>query len=244
MARKKPPRIGVTWRSAAEEKVGRRRRFEDYLGAVREAGGEPVEISLMLPADELRRVAASLDAVVLSGSGADVDPRRYGTARGPHTADADRRREATDRALLDDALATGKPVLAICFGIQSLNVHLHGTLVQDIASEIATAIHHDREENRAEARHPVRVEGGRLAEVARRGTLVVNSSHHQSVLKPGRGLQVTARAPDGVIEAVEWTGDAWVVGVQWHPERMHGDAAAHALFEKLVAEAGAAAARR
>jgi putative glutamine amidotransferase len=238
------PRVGVPWRSIAEEKTGKRRRYDDYLGAIRDAGVEPVEVSLLLPSDELRHLAESLDGIVLSGSAADVDPRRYGRARGAATADADRRRESTDDVLLDHAFATGKPVLAICFGIQSLNVHLRGSLIQDIPSELHTKINHDREEGNAEARHPLRIEGGVLAELVGQAAARVNSSHHQAILKPGRGLHITARAPDGVIEAVEWAGGPeWVVGVQWHPERMHGDALARALFTRLISEARAVAKR-
>ena len=134
-------------------------------------------------------------------------------------------------------------MLAICFGIQSLNVHLGGSLVQDIPSELHSEIAHtiaQPREGGPDARHQVRIEGGRLAELAGKSNVDVNSSHHQSILKPGRGLQVTARAPDGVIEAVERTdGPQWIVGVQWHPERMPGDPLAEALFRRLVEEARA-----
>jgi putative glutamine amidotransferase len=97
---------------------------------------------------------------------------------------------------------------------------------------------HDGGEARNEALHPIRVERGTLAELAGGPTARVNSSHHQAVRAPGRGLRVTARATDGVIEAVEWTaGPGWVVGVQWHPERMPSDPFAGALFRRLVEEA-------
>ena len=236
------PRIGVPWRTSIEEMQGRRRAYERYLRAVREAGGEPVEISLSLSPAELGRTAQELDGFVLPGSPADVEPRRFGSAAHAQDAPPDKRREHTDDGLLDHAIAVGKPVLAICYGAQLLNVHLHGTLVQDIPSEMRNAMDHDGGERRNEALHPIRIESGPLAELAGGSTARVNSSHHQSVRRPGRGLRVAARTPDGVIEALEWTaGPGWAVGVQWHPERMPGDAFAVALFRRLVKEAQGAA---
>ncbi len=237
------PRVGVPWRTVEEETANKRERYEDYLSAIRKAGGEPVEVSLRLPEDQLQQLAGSLDAVVLTGSPADVDPQRFGGVRHVATAPADVDRERTDIALLDHALAAGKPVLAICYGAQLLNVHLGGSLLQDIPSEVTTTIDHDQDEEGNDGLHAVRIEGGHLAEVASqagmRGEAKVNSSHHQAILRPGRALRVTAHSPDGVVEAVEWEGSRdWVVGVQWHPERMRGDALAEALFRRLVNEAG------
>jgi putative glutamine amidotransferase len=236
------PRVGVTWRTAAEESANKRERIENYMRAVREAGGEPVVISLRLPDDQLQALAEKLDAVVLTGSPADVEPRRWGSTRHPAATEPDPDRERTDDALLDHAFAAGKPVLAICYGAQILNVHFGGSLLQDIPSELQTSINHDQDEDGNDGLHFVRIEGGHLGELA--GQLghesdpQINSSHHQSILQPGRGLRVTARAADDVVEAVEWEGNKnWVVGVQWHPERMRGDALADALFRRLVSEA-------
>jgi putative glutamine amidotransferase len=239
------PRIGISWRTSVEEVQSRRKAYERYLRAVREAGGEPVEISLSLAPAELKRMAESLDGFVLPGSPADVEPRRFGSAGHTQNANPDKRREYTDDALLDHALASGKPVLAICYGAQLLNVHLHGTLVQDIPTEMQNAMDHDGGAGRNESLHPIRIESGRLAELAGGSSARVNSSHHQSVDKPGRGLRVAARAADGVIEALEWTaGPGWALGVQWHPERMPEDPFAAALFGRLVREAQSAAGAR
>ena len=221
-----------------EEGHGRRGATQRYLRAVREAGGEPVEISLDLSAAELERLAETLDGFVLPGSPADIEPRRFGRVRHPREAPPDKRREHTDDTLLDHALDTGKPVLAICFGAQLLNVHLHGTLIQDIPSALPKASDHDGGAGREESLHRIQLKRGRLAEIAGASSARVNSSHHQAVGAVGRGLRVAARAPDGVIEAVEWAaGPGWVMGVQWHPERMPGDRFAEALFERLVHEA-------
>ena len=247
------PRVGVPWRTAAEEAANQRAKIEKYLQAVERAGGEPVLLSLVSGADYLKREAENLDAVLLSGSPADIEPAHYGAKRHRATENADPARERTDFALLEHTLAIGKPVLAICYGIQSLNVFLGGTLVQDIPTELGTKVCHSPERVRAllgarqnddelpgggeapDAMHAASFESGRLPALSGGPQADVNSSHHQSVLAPGRGLRVTARAPDGVIEAVEWTeGSNWVVGVQWHPERMPGDALARALFRDLV----------
>jgi putative glutamine amidotransferase len=231
------PRIGIPYRTRKEELTGERGKYDRYCEGVRRAGGEPVEISLVLSPDALKEIARSLDAIVLPGSPADVEPSSYHTARHPKCGDSDPNRDRTDFALLADAFSEHKPVLAICFGVQSLNVFLGGSLIQDIPSENRTEIQHVWEKSTPEPFHLIRIEpGSRLAQLAGENEVRVNSSHHQSVLELGRGLRVTAHAPDGVIEAVEWTGDSnWVTGVQWHPERMiDADPLAQALFRELV----------
>ena len=235
-------RVGVPYRARKEELRGDFAKIRPYIEALQKAGAEPVVISLGLTADHLDKIADSLDAVLLPGSPADVDPGRFGAKRHPECADADPDRERTDFGLLEHAFSEHKPVLAICYGIQSLNVFLSGTLLQDIPSELQTSTTHDWDNERGEPEpiHSARIESGsRLAQLAGAREVIVNSSHHQSVLKPGRDLRIVARAPDGVIEAVEWTGDStWVIGVQWHPERMaSGDAVAQALFRELIAAA-------
>jgi putative glutamine amidotransferase len=239
------PRIGVPWRMAAEEAANKRTKIDNYLQAVERAGGKAVLLSLASSADDLKREAANLDGFVLTGSPADLDPAHYGATRHPATDDADAARERTDFTLLEHALIAAKPVLAICYGIQSLNVFLGGSLVQDIPAEIGTKIVHSPEEDELpgggevpDAMHSVTIDPGHLFELSRSASAEVNSWHHQSVREPAHGLRVTARAPDGVIEAVEWTDNSnWVIGVQWHPERMPTDPLACALFSQLVTNA-------
>jgi len=237
-----PVRVGVPYRTRREELIGDAGKLQGYLDAVRATGGEPVPVSLGLSLPELRELAKTLDAVVLSGSPADLDPSHFGAKRHKETAEADPERERADFALLEHAFAKKKPVLAICYGIQSLNVYLGGSLIQDIPSSVGTGIRHDWDDEKGEPEpyHPARIEGdSRLASIAGTAEATVNSSHHQSILEPGRNLKIVARASDGVIEAVEWTGDSnWVTGVQWHPERMvETDAFAQALFRELLATA-------
>ena len=241
------PRVGVSYRTLNEQVTNQRERYDKYIEAVRCAGGEPVEVPLNLAPDELAKLASSLDAFVLTGSPADVDPSLYHETRRPKCAPADPKREYTDLALLDHAFREHKPVLAICYGIQILNVFLGGSLVQDIPSECRTEIVHswDRAGGAPEPHHAIRIEpDSRLEQLSGAAATEVNSSHHQAILEPGRGLRVTARAPDGIIEAVEWTGPAdWVTGVQWHPERMASHELSAALFRELVGVARGAQVR-
>lgn len=236
-----PPRIGIPYRTRKEELTGDFEKLAKYILAVRSAGAEAVVISLGMSAPHLEKIAATLDGILLTGSPADVVPSRFGARRHPKCADPDPDRERTDFALLEHAFAAQKPVLAICYGIQSLNVFLGGTLVQDIPSEVSTDIEHDwptDDEPPTDVFHFVHIEPeSRLENMAKATKVEVNSSHHQAILKPGGGLRVVSRAPDGVIEAAEWTGDStWVIGVQWHPERIvQTHPLAQTLFRDLVA---------
>jgi len=244
------PRVGIPYRTRNEELKGERGKYDKYRQAVLRAGGEPVEVSLSLAPDQFRKLAGSLDAVVLTGSPADVNPSLYHAARNPESAEADPDRERTDFALLEHAFAEHKPVLAICYGVQSMNVFLGGTLIQDIPSELHTPIQHpwsNRDKGAPEPFHAAKIEAGsRLRELAGAEQIGINSSHHQSILAPGRNLRIAARASDGVVEAVEWTGDSdWVTGVQWHPERMaESDLLAQRLFGTLIEVARKAAVKQ
>ncbi len=249
--------MGISWRTRREERENIRQKLDFYFAAVRNAGADPGEISLQQSPEQLERQLHNLDAFVLPGSPSDLNPALYGAARHAKTHDADPEREGTDLAIVEHAFSFGKPVLAICYGCQSLNVALGGSLYQDIASELDTNIEHSRDGLSPAERdpvHPARIEpGGELAQLAaacglenRDGGYAaqVNTSHHQSIRDVGHGLRIAAFAPDGVIEAVEHEPHKhWVLGVQWHPERMRGDALAEALFRALVQATRAAAAR-
>jgi putative glutamine amidotransferase len=238
------PQIGIPWRTSQEEAEQNRPRIQNYEDAVRTAGAEPVLLSLGDPAGLAGRLDG-LDGFVLPGSPADVEPGEYGAANKGLSEPADAARERTDRAILEHAFREKKPVLAICYGCQLLNVYLGGTLIQDVRSETGTTIAHRKTEVVPEAKddplHDVRFEAdSRLAGLAGGTKAVVNSSHHQSVQVPGRQLKITGHGSDGIVESVEWTGDAnWVVGVQWHPERMKDDALARKLFSEFVVAAAA-----
>jgi len=238
------PRVGIPWRTREEELRGNVEKLNYYLAAVRRAGGEPQPVSLGLTPTELQKQVAELDAFVLPGSPADVDPARYAEPRHEKTKMLDPDRDRTDTALLDHALATHKPVLAICYGCQILNVHQGGTLVQDITSEKPGTVAHGKTDlaaniSKGDLEHEAALAAGSHLEKLAGGTNVtINSSHHQSIDRPGEKLRVTARGPDGIIEGVELQSpEDWVVGVQWHPERMPEDAFAKRLFADFVGAA-------
>jgi putative glutamine amidotransferase len=236
------PRVGIPWRTLAEEEAGRRHALDYYFEAVRKAGGEPVGISLKATSAPIASQVEDLDGFILPGSPSDVEPKRFGAERHPKTNQVDAAREETDSAILRHALVTGKPVLGICYGCQMLNVHLGGSLIQDIRSVQPGALAHGSTDRPAGAaagdlEHQAKLEpGSRLAELAGARNVKVNSSHHQAIERTGKGLKVTAVSPeDGIVEGVERIGGgAWVVGVQWHPERMTGDAFSERLFGEFV----------
>ncbi len=242
-------RIGVPYRTLNEQLTNKRDSYNKFLDAIRRTGAEAVEIPLNLPKNDLAQLIECLDAYVLSGGPADVDPQLYHAARHEKSAPSDAAREQTDFAILGHAFAEHKPVLGICYGVQSLNVFLGGSLLQDIATEYKTTIEHtwrNRASGTPEPHHTARIErNSRLAELGGGATETeINSSHHQALLEPAKGLRVTAHAPDGIIEAVEWTGSSdWVTGVQWHPERMPDHALSAALFRELAAVARSAQVR-
>lgn len=236
-----PPRVGIPWRTTQEERENTRQKLDYYFAAVRKAGAEPVEVSLQQSKQQLGEQLAALDAFVLPGSPADLNPERYGAPKHKKTSDLDRGREETDWAILDHAFQTSKPVLAICYGCQLLNVYSRGSLIQDLRDQRPESIVHGSTDLppgavRGDVEHRASfVPGGRLATLNGACEGTINSSHHQAIDQPGENLRVTAHASDGTIEGVEWTGDShWVVGVQWHPERMPGDPFAERLFSDFV----------
>jgi putative glutamine amidotransferase len=238
------PRVGIPWRTHEEERQQNVEKLNYYFEAVRRAGGEPVHVSLASGGTELKKQAAELDGFVLPGSPADVEPARYGEVRHAKTVNLDADRDRTDSVLLEHALAAHKPVLAICYGCQILNVHQGGTLVQDIPSERPGTEAHGKTDLAANAtkgdlEHSATLAGGsRLETIAGTQQVRINSSHHQSIDRPGERLRVTARGEDGIVEGVELQSpEDWVVGVQWHPERMPEDAFAQKLFAEFVSAA-------
>ena len=239
------PRVGIPWRTSQEEAENNRPKIANYEQAVHKAGGEPVLLSLNDKA-QLQRLIPGLDAFLLPGSPADVEPAEYGAVNSGKSEPADLLRERADRTILKHAIDEKKPVLAICYGCQLLNVYLGGTLIQDLHAELGTTTAHRKKDLSPEARedpiHGAKFEpGSRLAAVAGDAQAKINSSHHQAIERPGKNLRVTARSTDGIVEGVEWTGDPnWVIGVQWHPERMFGDAFAERLFCDFIAAARAA----
>jgi putative glutamine amidotransferase len=246
-----PPRIAIPVPHSGDREYAER-ALPQYEDAVRGAGGEPVRIELDQTPVQVMKQIERCDAVLLPGSRADVDPRKYSADRHDKTAPADAQRELVDDLLLQDAYNMHKPVLGICYGLQSLNVYRSGTLVQDIESAIGDSKINDSKINHSAGRavakaHTVKIEPkSRLAEIVGASKAVaVNSSHHQSADTVGDGLRVVARsAEDGIIEALEGTAPGhFVLAVQWHPERSVNDGPELAESAKAIFRAFIEAAR-
>jgi putative glutamine amidotransferase len=210
-----------------------------YLRAVQEAGGIPVLLPPHLDERSWKDLWVRLDGLLLTGGG-DIDPARFGEAPHAKVYDVSAARDQLEIELTLAALERPAPLLAVCRGIQVLNVALGGTLWQDIPSEPGSSIAHSQTEPRDQPTHPVSVSGEtRLAEILGALELRVNSMHHQAIRQPGKGLREVAWAPDGIIEGVELPdARTLVVGVQWHPEELvMRDPAARNLFRALVTAA-------
>jgi putative glutamine amidotransferase len=257
-----PPRIAIPMPHSIDREYAER-SIPQYERAIAQAGGEAVRIPLDRTPAEVASVIEHCDGVLLPGSNADVDPARFSAPRSTHTAPADPRRDAVDDLLLDDAYTLRKPILGICYGLQSLNVYRSGSLIQHIPDflpeDMRTRVDHEAGKTVAIA-HAVEIEkDSKLAEIlcgdsrprlssrvklgssasVPEGNLVipVNSSHHQSADAIGDGLRISARCTaDGIIEAVEGTAaDHFVLAVQWHPERsVDADEPSRAIFRALI----------
>jgi putative glutamine amidotransferase len=213
--------VAVTAGIRPDGDTSRVRLTAAYVTALENAGLIPLIVPPLANADAASAILDSVAGLVLTG-GEDVDPARYGEKRHEKVRSVNPARDATEASLIKEAKERGTPVLAICRGIQILNVALGGTLVQDIPSQCETKIAHDEESARDSRTHEISVEPGSLIATAV-GTerLTVNSFHHQSVKRVADGMRVTARSPDGIIEGIESTDeDWWVMAVQWHPEEM------------------------
>jgi putative glutamine amidotransferase len=243
------PRIAIATPHSAADYCAR--ALPQYTSAVEQAGGAPIVIPLDREPDEIAQLLSHCDAALLPGSPADVDPQKYDAARDPHTAAADSRRDMVDELLLQDAYNLRKPILGICYGLQSLNVWRTGTLVQHIESPVKHTAGREVLHAHSIAIEPVSKlatilgSNGQASELASTADLKalsveVNSSHHQAADVVGDGLRVVARCPDDrVIEALEGTSpEHFVLAVQWHPERMtQADESARAIFQAFVAAA-------
>jgi putative glutamine amidotransferase len=244
------PRIAIPLPTSSNAEYNHR-SWPSYAAAVQASGGEPVEIPLNATPVEIANLINTCQGVLLPGSPADVNPQKYGQDPIPECAPADHPRENVDELLLQDAHNLYKPIFAICFGVQILNVWRGGTLVQDLN---ILPVNHSAGSKVAIAHTATIAPESLLGKVLTREEateqdnflrLPINSSHHQAIGIPGDGLRVSARCPqDAVIEAVEG-GQAtegatahFVLGVQWHPERSYDiSPTSRALFDRFIAEA-------
>lgn len=235
------PRIAIPIPNSADANYAMR-ALPQYEQAVREAGGEPVIIDVTAESAKIAQKVKTCDGVLLPGSPADVDPEKYRAEPHAKTEAPDVLRDNTDELLLQDAYNMRKPILGICYGMQSLNVWRTGTLDQ----HVPTVVNHEAGKAVLEAHEVVIDPDSKLAAILRtsgtlpptpKPTILVNSSHHQAVDTVGDGLRLVAWCPvDEVKEAVEGTADHhFVLCVQWHPERTYRtDPASRALFQAFI----------
>lgn len=234
----KRPRIGITMR--LEQEMGRFYLGRDYSERVEAAGGIPVHISLIPKREYIAEVMSDLDGILLPGSNTDVDPLLYGEEPHPKLGTVIPVKDETDRLVIAEAERRKLPILAICYGMQALNVFRGGKLIQDIGSQVKNCLKHEQGMPANRASHSIKVAktgilAGFTAIKNSRGSIRVNTSHHQALKSLGKGLKATAWAKDGVIECLEGTGKGqWILGTQWHPELL-SDALSDEIFATFVA---------
>jgi putative glutamine amidotransferase len=219
------------------------RKLEDYRQAILHVGGE---VRILDPSMTVKDALAGVDGLMLTG-GDDVSPARYGEPAHPTLVEAEPGRDEFELALIKDARARNLPILAICRGIQVLNVACGGTLVQDIPSEVSGALPHNFDvplHQPYSLAHEVWIDKDTLLWKLMRERLSdadaceVNSRHHQAVKRVAQGFQVAATAPDGVVEAIEDPAARFCLGVQWHPENFFRTGEFRPLFEGFLEAAG------
>ncbi len=222
-----PPIIGV---SAC-------RSLADYLESIRRAGGDPRVLNAATDRSE-----GALDGVqgLLLTGGPDIDPAHYGEERHPAVSIVDPQRDQFEIDVIYDAIARKLPIFGICRGLQIVNVALHGTLFQNLPSDISTTLEHSKTTPLCAIAHEVWVSpSSTLAslmpeKLAEADSCAVNSRHHQAVKRLADGFEITATAPDGVVEAIEHRTLPFCVAVQWHPENFWRTGEFRELFEGFV----------
>jgi putative glutamine amidotransferase len=236
LATRKKPLIGITMELSGKKE--QRLNFLNlaYAEAVEEAGGKAIYLPTLLSPSKLQEIVSLTNGLVFTG-GADIHPSYYGEeVSAPISLSPDQRTDF-ELKLFQAALKTGKSILAICHGMQIMNVSCGGSLYQDIATQLPGSIPHRGEEGQIPARHRVRVEPEtRLASLL--GSLAefeITSTHHQAVKELGNGLKVNARSPDGLVEGIELPSSPRVIGIQWHPEKERASETSKRLFRGFIA---------
>jgi len=227
------PDIGMTQAKPGRPALPRYELKQAYCDAVLAAGGTPLVLPYVDDIEAISQLTSLCSGIVITGGAFDIPPELYGEAAHEKLGTLHPARTHFERLVLKEALARDLPLLGVCGGMQLLAVALEGTLYQDIASELPQAMEHEQPNDVREAGHTVRVvPDSLLGRAVGRLEIGVNSTHHQAIAKPGWAT-VSARAPDGVIEAIEYDARKFVLGVQWHPELMKGDEQA-AIYRAFV----------
>jgi putative glutamine amidotransferase len=209
---------------------------QNYVQALSAAGAAPLLVPLSLPEFQLLELFERLDGILFTGGG-DIHPRYFNMPMDELVDSVDEDRDRTEMLLLEQAVARSRPFLGICRGFQLVNVGLGGSLYTDIQAQHPGAQKHDYypAPPRDLLAHEVTVApGSRLHTILGGEQVPVNSLHHQGVRELAPGLQLTATAPDGIIEALELPGHPFGLAVQWHPEWLQAHAPMQALFQSFV----------
>jgi putative glutamine amidotransferase len=206
----------------------------DYVAAIIKNGGLPVLIPVNQDEGLLSELLLVCQGLLLTGGG-DIDPAFYGMEMLPQaTLDVDRERDLFEIGLAKQALGSKMPILAICRGMQVLNVCLHGTLFQDLNLELPNSGVHQGNQVSGPAFHQVFFKRNTHLRNLLGEQMLVNSYHHQAIKELGKGLIISGESPDGIAESIEGGKDTWMIGVQWHPERMKEEDSMQALFGEFI----------
>ncbi len=190
-----------------------------YVRAIEELGGVPVILPLVADHAARRRLLQGIDGLLLTGSGPDLDPALYGERKRYTFPVVAQRRSSFELGLVRLAIRNHIPTLAICGGMQAMNVACGGSLYQDIPAQVKNALEHRQTTPAVNVSHRISIAPGSLLDrIVKRARMQVNSSHHQSVKTVGRALIASATASDGIVEAIEHPGHPFFLGLQWHPE--------------------------
>lgn len=192
---------------------------KDYVDAVNKAGGVPLLLPPVEDAETVCRYVRLCDGFILSGGG-DINPALYGEIPHPKLEEFHSTLDRSQWLLTQEILRADKPLLAVCRGVQLLNVVQGGSLWQDVSAIDHPVMLHSQFSPRGDLFHPVDIAQDSILHRLFGDKLVVNSFHHQCLKDPGKGLEITATAPDGIIEAVEMPDHRFVIGIQWHPEML------------------------
>ena len=207
-----------------------------YVNAVHQAGGLPVMIPIGVDPSTSEELLSRLDGLLVSGGG-DIDPGRFNGVPHPRVDNISPERDALEITLVKTALEIDKPLLAICRGIQVLNVTLGGTLYTHIQDQVENTLKHDWYPKfpRDKIAHIVSLKcESKLDQIYGTNEIRVNSLHHQGIAQLGKGLTATAFAPDCLVEGLEVAGAAFAIGVQWHPECLPDDPGTQSLFRAFI----------
>ncbi len=218
------PIIGITFRKDVKNDPD-----NNYIRAVKEHGGIPVTLYPGVSQGD----SMAIDGLLLTGGG-DIHPKHFNQAYHPSLKYVSKARDALELKLCREAIGANLPVFGICRGIQIMNVAMHGSLYQDVPSQFIDPLTHPAKNFNEDSEHKIEIEpNSRLCELIGKRGDTVNSAHHQAVDKIGEGFVITARAADGVIEAIEAPSKRFMLGVQYHPERMIATPEFHEHSRKL-----------